>query len=102
MTPLRTRKKACRDNQRACTRYGRKRRLYDLEYGKPITIGNNCRIAANVTITGGITIGNGCVIGAGSVVTRDIPDNCLAAGNPCRVIREITDRDDIILKKELL
>lgn len=48
------------------------------------------------------TIGNGCVIGAGSVVTRDIPDNCLAAGNPCRVIREITDRDDITLKKELL
>lgn len=45
---------------------------------------------------------NGCVIGAGSVVTRDIPDNCLAAGNPCRVIREITDRDDITLKKELL
>ena len=76
--------------------------LYDLEYGKPITIGNNCWIAANVTVTGGVTIGNGCVIGAGSVVTRDIPDNCLAAGNPCRVIREITDRDDITLKSELL
>lgn len=62
---------------------------YDLEYGKPITIGNDCWIASNVVICGGVTIGNNCVIGAGSVVTRDIPDNSLAAGNPCRVIREI-------------
>ena len=75
--------------------------LYDLEYGKPITIGDNCWIAANVTITGGVTIGNGCVIGAGSVVTRDIPDGCLAVGNPCRVIREITDKDDIKLMAHL-
>lgn len=75
--------------------------IYDLEYGKPITIGDNCWIAANVTITGGVTIGNGCVIGAGSVVTRDIPDNCLAVGNPCRVIREITDKDDVSLKEYL-
>lgn len=76
-------------------------KLYDLEYARPITIGNNCWIASNVTITGGVTIGNGCVIGAGSVVTRDIPDNCLAVGNPCRVIREITDKDDISLKEYL-
>lgn len=62
---------------------------YDLEYGKPIKIGNDCWIASNVVICGGVTIGNNCVIGAGSVVTRDIPDNSLAAGNPCRVIREI-------------
>lgn len=75
--------------------------LYDLEYGKPITIGDNCWIAANVTITGGVTIGNGCVIGAGSVVTRDIPDGCLAVGNPCRVIRKITDKDDIKLMAHL-
>lgn len=62
---------------------------YDIEYGKPIRIGNDCWIAANVVICGGVTIGSNCVIGAGSVVTRDIPDNSLAAGNPCRVIREI-------------
>ena len=75
--------------------------LYDDEYAKPITIGDNCWIASCVTITGGVTIGNGCVIGAGSVVTRDIPDNSFAAGNPCRVIREITEADAIELKKEL-
>ena len=75
--------------------------LYDDEYAKPITIGNNCWIASGVIITGGVTIGNGCVIGAGSVVTRDIPDNCLAAGNPCKVIRKITENDDINLKREL-
>ena len=66
---------------------------YDLEYAKPITIGSNCWIAGNVTICGGVTIGSGCVIGAGSVVTRDIPENSLAVGNPCRVIREIAEAD---------
>ena len=75
--------------------------IYDDEYAKPITIGDNCWIASCVTVTGGVTIGNGCVIGAGSVVTRDIPDNTFAAGNPCRVIREITEADSIKLKKEL-
>lgn len=75
--------------------------LYDYEYAKPITIEKNCWIASNVTVTGGVTIGEGCVIGAGSVVTRDIPPNSFAAGNPCRVIREITDADSIELKKEL-
>ena len=57
------------------------------EYAKPITIGSNCWIASNVVICGGVTIGEGCVIGAGSVVTRDIPANSFAAGNPCRVIK---------------
>ena len=61
----------------------------DKEYGKPITIEDNCWIASNVTICGGVTIGRGSVIGAGSVVTRDIPANSFAAGNPCRVIRKI-------------
>jgi maltose O-acetyltransferase len=74
---------------------------YDDEYAKPITIGSNCWLASNVTVIGGVTIGDGCVIGAGSVVTRDIPANSLAVGNPCRVIREITEEDDIHLKKEL-
>ena len=64
---------------------------YDLEYGKPITIGNNCWIAGGVIICGGVSIGDNCVIGAGSVVTRSIPANSLAAGNPCRVIRELTE-----------
>ena len=74
---------------------------YDNEYAKPINIGDNCWIWANVVITGGVTIGEGCVIGAGSVVTKDIPANSLAAGNPCKVIREINEKDSIKYKKEL-
>ena len=66
----------------------------------PVIIGNDVWIAANVTICGGVTVGNGSVIGAGSVVTRDIPEGVLAAGNPCRVIREITDEDSIYLKSK--
>ena len=73
----------------------------DREYAKPIKIGDNCWLASNVTVCGGVTIGSGCVIGAGSVVTKDIPDGVLAAGNPCRVIRKITEEDSIYLKKEL-
>lgn len=75
--------------------------VYDDEYAKPIVIGDNCWLASNVTVCGGVNIGEGCVIGAGSVVTRDIPENSLAAGNPCRVIRKITDADAIALKSEL-
>ena len=62
-------------------------------YAKPITIKDNCWLASNVVVCGGVTIGEGCVIGAGSVVTRDIPPYSLAAGNPCRVIRKITEKD---------
>ena len=71
---------------------------HDYEYGKPIRIGNDVWISSNVTICGGVTIGDGSVIGAGSVVTRDIPAGVLAAGNPCRVIREITEKDSMYLK----
>ena len=74
---------------------------YDEEYGKPVTIGDNCWFASNVVIPGGVTIGDGCVIGAGSVVTRDIPPNSLAVGNPCRVIRKITEQDSIRQRKDL-
>ena len=69
--------------------------LCNCEYAKPIKIGKNCWLAVNVTVIGGVTIGEGCVIGAGSVVTRDIPPNSLAVGNPCRVLRQITDKDDL-------
>lgn len=68
---------------------------YNLEYAKPITIENDCWLASNVTVCGGVTIGKGSVIGAGSVVTRNIPPYSLAAGNPCRVIRELTEDDRI-------
>lgn len=63
------------------------------EYGIAVTIGDNVWIGGNSVICPGVTIGNNVVIGAGSVVTKDIPANVIAAGNPCRVIREITDAD---------
>ena len=75
--------------------------MTDKEYAKPIVIGSNCWIASNVTICGGVTVGDGCVIGAGSVVTRDIPSGVFAAGNPCRVIRKISEKDSIDLKQNL-
>ncbi len=73
----------------------------NLEYTAPITIGDNCWIAASVTIIGGVTIGEGSVIGAGSVVTKDIPPMSLAVGNPCRVIRQITEADRLSAHPEL-
>ena len=63
------------------------------EYGIPVTIGDNVWIGGNTVICPGVTIGSNCVVGAGSVVTKDIPDWSVAAGNPCRVIRKITDED---------
>lgn len=60
---------------------------FDTIIAKPINIGKNVRIATRCIILGGVTIGDNSVIGAGSVVTKDIPPNCLAAGNPARVIR---------------
>lgn len=68
-------------------------RYMELEVAKEVTIGNDVWIGGNVVINPGVTIGNNVVIGSGSVVTKDIPDNVIAAGNPCRVIREITEQD---------
>ena len=63
------------------------------EYGIPVTIGDNVWIGGSAVILPGVSIGSNVVIGAGSLVTRDIPDNRVAAGNPCRVLREITEED---------
>ena len=63
------------------------------EYGIAITIGDNVWIGGNAVIMPGVTIGDNVVIGAGSIVTKDLHSNVIAAGNPCRVIREITDAD---------
>ena len=60
-----------------------------LEYASPVKIGNNVWIGGNVTILPGVTIGDNCTIGAGSVVTKDIPANSIAYGNPCRVARQV-------------
>ena len=60
-----------------------------LEYAKPIKVGDNVWIGGNVVVLPGVTIGNNCVIGAGSVVVKDIPDNSIAVGNPCKVIKQI-------------
>ena len=68
---------------------------YMLEYAQPINIGDNVWICSNVTILPGVSIGSNTVIGAGSVVTKDIPSNVLAVGNPCRVIRNITEQDKV-------
>lgn len=69
---------------------------YTIESCKPITIGDNVWIGGNVTVTPGVKIGHDTVIGAGSVVTKDIPPNVVAAGVPCRVIREITEADSML------
>lgn len=60
------------------------------EWARPVTIGDNVWIGGSVTILPGVTIGSGTTIGAGSVVVKDIPDNCVAVGNPCRVVRWLT------------
>ena len=71
-----------------------------LQYNKDVHIGENVWIGANTVIVPGVSIGRNSVIGAGSVVTKDIPDNVVAVGNPCRVIREIGERDRIYYYKD--
>ncbi len=66
---------------------------------KPITIGNRVWICGNVSVVPGVSIGDDTIIGAGSVVTHDIPSGVIAAGNPCRVLRKITEKDKVGYKK---
>ena len=73
----------------------KERRNQGLEYALPIMVGDNVWIGGHVCVLPGVRIGDNTVIGAGSVVTRDIPANVLAAGNPCRVIRPITEADKL-------
>ena len=70
-----------------------KRRNQGLEYAYPISVGDNVWIGAGVQVMPGVSIGSNVVIGGGSVVVKDIPDNSVAVGNPCRVIRPITEED---------
>ena len=75
-------------------------RLKVAQFNMPVYIGNNVWIGAGAVILPGITIGDNSVIGAGSVVTKDIPENVVAVGNPCRILREIGEHDDIYYYKD--
>ena len=74
--------------------------VYDLEYAKPITICDGVWLASGVIVNGGVTIGKNSVIGSCSVVTRDIPEGVVAVGNPCKVLRKITDADRMFDRKK--
>lgn len=71
------------------------------QYNFPVHIGKNCWIGAGVVVLPGITIGDNSVIGAGSIVTKNIPANVVAVGNPCKVLREISNRDEEFYFKDL-
>ena len=71
------------------------------QFNVPITIGKNVWIGAGVIVLPGVNIGDNSVIGAGSVVTKDIPENVVAYGNPCRVIRTINEHDEKYYYKDL-
>ena len=73
----------------------------DNEYGKPITIGNDCWFGGNVTILPGVTIHDNVVVGAGSVVTKDLESGYIYVGNPAKKLRQIKKEDSIFMKKEL-
>lgn len=70
-------------------------------YGKPIHIGNSVWLGGDVKVLTGVTIGDNSIIGAGSVATKNIPSNVIAVGNPCKVIREITDKDKTEYSKRI-
>jgi len=71
------------------------------EYTVPVSIGNNVWIGGNAVINPGVTIGDNSVIGSGSVITKDIPGNVIAAGNPCKVLRGINEEDKLYYYKKL-
>lgn len=72
-----------------------------LEYGQPITIGNNVWIGGGTIVNPGVKIGDNSIIGSGSVVTKNIPPNVIAAGNPCRILRKITNEDAAYWSEEM-
>lgn len=69
------------------------------QYNMPVRIGNNCWLGAGVIVVPGITIGDNSVIGAGSIVTKDIPSDVVAVGNPCRILREVNEHDRVFYFK---
>lgn len=71
-----------------------------LEYARNVIIGNDVWIGGNVIVNPGVSIGNNIVIGSGSIVTKDIPDNVIAAGIPCKIIRKITDEDKVYWEQQ--
>ena len=75
-------------------------RCRGLQFNMPVHIGKNCWLGAGVIVMPGVTIGDNVVIGAGSVVTKDIPSNVVAVGNPCRVLREVGERDRAFYYKD--
>ena len=80
--------------------------VHDLEYAKPIHIGSGSWICSSATICGGVTIGKNCIVAAGAVVTRDVPDNCIVAGVPAKVLRKLDEQDrmqvlDTYMKNEV-
>lgn len=70
------------------------------QYNAPVRIGRNCWIGAGVVIVPGVTIGDNVVVGAGSIVTKDLPDNVVAVGNPCEVLRPVNERDRVYYFKD--
>ncbi|HIY92871.1 sugar O-acetyltransferase [Companilactobacillus sp. HBUAS56275] len=75
-------------------------RRQKLQFNKPIHIGENVWLGGNVTVLPGVSIGENSIVGAGSIVTKDIPANVIAVGNPARVLREITEKDDEFYDKD--
>ena len=80
--------------------------FHDLEYAKPIHIGSGSWICSSATICGGVTIGKNCIVAAGAVVNRDVPDNCIVAGVPAKVLRKLDEQDrmqvwDTYMKNEV-
>jgi len=68
-------------------------REQNYQYNMPVHIGRNCWLGTGVIVLPGVTIGDNVVVGAGSIVTKDLPDNVVAVGNPCRVMRQVSDHD---------